>query len=173
MSEAAAAAATARPHRGPLARRDPPWHALPSEEVLRRLGSGPEGLAGAEAARRLDAHGPNRLPAARPRGALRRFLAQFRNLLIYVLLGAAAVTAILGHPVDAAVILGVVLVNAVVGFVQEGRAEQALDAISDMLTPHASVLRDGGRRLTLDAAELVPGDLVLLEAGTRCRPTCA
>jgi len=157
----------------PLAQADraaspaaPEWHALPAEAALGRLGSGPAGLAAAEAARRLAEHGPNRLPAAAPRGVLRRFLGQFRNLLIYVLLGAAAVTLLLGHPVDAAVILGVVLVNAAVGFVQEGRAEQALEAIRGMLVQHASVLRDG-RRLTIEAAELVPGDLVLLEAGDR------
>ncbi len=142
------------------------WHALPAEDVLARLASGPEGLGAGEAARRLAVHGQNRLPAARARGPLRRFLAQFDNLLIYVLLAAAVVTAALGHPVDSGVILGVVLVNAIVGFVQEGRAEQALGAIRDMLTPHASVLRDG-KRLTVEAADLVPGDLVLLEAGDK------
>ncbi|PWS35710.1 carbonate dehydratase [Falsiroseomonas bella] len=142
------------------------WHALGAEAALQRLDSAPSGLTAGEAARRIAEHGPNRLPAAAPRSALRRFLGQFANLLIYVLLGAAAVTALLGHFTDAAVILGVVLVNAIVGFVQEGRAEQALDAIRDMLTPHASVLRDG-RRQTVDAADLVPGDVVLLEAGDR------
>jgi magnesium-transporting ATPase (P-type) len=146
---------------GPL-----PWHALPAEEALRRLGAGPAGLAAAEAARRLAEHGPNRLPSAQPRGPLRRFLAQFDNLLIYVLLAAAMVTALLGHPLDTAVILGVVVVNATIGFIQEGRAEEALRAIRDMLTPRASVLRNG-RRLTIDAAELVPGDIVLLEAGDK------
>ncbi|MGG5887565.1 HAD-IC family P-type ATPase [Falsiroseomonas sp. HC035] len=145
---------------------DTPWHAIPAEAALARLNSRPEGLGAAEAAQRLAEHGPNRLPAGAPRSALRRFLAQFSNLLIHVLLAAAAVTALLGHALDAVVILGVVLVNAVVGFVQEGRAEQALEAIRGMLTPHASVLRDG-RRLTIDAAEVVPGDLVLLEAGDR------
>ncbi|HWL82691.1 MAG TPA: HAD-IC family P-type ATPase [Roseomonas sp.] len=142
------------------------WHAVPAEEALRRLSSVPGGLSAGEAARRLAAQGPNRLPETRPPSALRRFLAQFANLLIYVLLGAAAITAALGHWLDASVILGVVLINAVVGFVQEGRAAQALAAIRGMLTPRASVLRDG-RRLTVDAAELVPGDLVLLEPGDK------
>jgi len=142
------------------------WHALPLEAVLQRLDSRPSGLTAGEAARRLAAHGPNELPAAKPRNALRRFLAQFGNLLIYVLLVAAAVTMLLGHPTDAAIIFGVVLINAIVGFVQEGRAEQALEAIRGMLTPHASVLREG-KRLTIDAADLVPGDMVLLEAGDR------
>lgn len=145
---------------------DAAWHATAADDALARLGSSREGLSAPEAARRLAAHGPNRLPAAKPRSALRRFLAQFANLLIYVLLGAAGVTLLLGHPLDTAVILGVVLVNAVVGFVQEGRAEQALDAIRGMLTPHASVLRDG-QRLTIGAEELVPGDVVLLEAGDK------
>ncbi|MGK7867585.1 cation-transporting P-type ATPase [Falsiroseomonas sp. E2-1-a20] len=145
---------------------DTPWHAVTAEAALARLASRSEGLGAGEAAQRLAEHGPNRLPAGAPRSALRRFLAQFSNLLIYVLLAAAAVTALLGHALDAAVILGVALVNAVVGFVQEGRAEQALEAIRGMLTPHASVLRDG-RRLTIDAAAVVPGDLVLLEAGDR------
>ncbi len=143
-----------------------PWHTLTAEEALRRLGSGPGGLNAEEAACRLASHGPNRLPAAKPRGALHRLLAQFHDLLIHVLLASAGITAALGHWIDAGVILGVVLINAAVGFVQEGRAEQALDAIRSMLTPRASVLRDG-RRLTVDAAGLVPGDLVLLEAGDK------
>ncbi len=143
-----------------------PWHAVAAEDALRRTGSGTAGLTAEEAARRLAEHGPNELPTTKPRSAISRLLAQFDNLLIYVLIGAAVVTALLGHGLDAAVILGVVVVNAIVGFVQEGRAEQALDAIRGMLTPHASVLRDG-RRLTISATELVPGDLVLLEAGDK------
>jgi magnesium-transporting ATPase (P-type) len=143
-----------------------PWHALPAEEALRRLGASPAGLEGAEAARRLAEHGPNRLPAAKPRGPLRRLTEQFNNLLIHVLVASALITAALGHWLDAAVILAVVVLNAIVGFIQEGRAEQALDAIRGMLTPQASVLRDGRRR-TVEATELVPGDLVLLEAGDK------
>lgn len=101
-----------------------PWHAVPVVEVLARLGSAEAGLQIPDAARRLTEQGPNRLPAAPPRSALRRFLAQFANLLIYVLLAAATVTAALGHPADTAVILGVVLINAIIGFVQAapGRA---------------------------------------------------
>jgi magnesium-transporting ATPase (P-type) len=123
-------------------------------------------LSDDEAARRLAAVGPNRLPQAESRSALRRFLAQFNNPLIYVLLAAAVVTAALDHWVDTAVILAVVLVNAVIGFIQEGKAERALQAIHDMLSPKATVLR-GGRRLTVPAEELVPGDVVILEAGDR------
>lgn len=142
------------------------WHAVPVAEALARLESNEAGLRVPDAARRLTEQGPNRLPSEPPRSALRRFLAQFANVLIYMLLAAAAVTAVLGHPTDSAVILGVVLINAIIGFVQEGRAERALEAIRGMLTPTASVLREG-RRMTLDAAELVAGDIVLLEAGDR------
>ncbi|ODA66698.1 putative cation-transporting ATPase F [Methyloligella halotolerans] len=142
------------------------WHALGPEEVLGALSTGPDGLSTAEAARRLALHGPNRLPAARPRGALIRFLAQFHNLLIYILIGAGVIAAAIGHGPDAIVIFGVVLLNAVIGYIQEGRAERALDAIRRMIDPRASVLR-GGRRTTVPADELVPGDIVLLEAGDR------
>ncbi|MDT8345473.1 MAG: HAD-IC family P-type ATPase, partial [Thermohalobaculum sp.] len=124
------------------------------------------GLSGDEAARRLLAHGANRLPAAPRRSLISRFLVQFHNVLIYVLLGAAAVTAVLGHFIDMAVILAVVVANAAIGFVQEGKAEKAMDSIRRMLAPHASVIRDGARR-SIDGTDLVPGDLVLLEAGDR------
>ncbi|MDF2231831.1 HAD-IC family P-type ATPase [Albimonas sp. CAU 1670] len=143
-----------------------PLHALPIEAALAALDAPAGGLSEAEAARRLARHGPNRLPEARGPGPLRRFLAQFQNVLIYVLLASAAVTAALQHWVDAGVILAVVLANAAIGFVQEGRAEQAMAAIRVMLAPRASAIRDGRRR-SLDAGELVPGDLVLVEAGDR------
>jgi magnesium-transporting ATPase (P-type) len=146
--------------------RLPSWHAMPAEAALERLDTAPQGLSAAEAAARLARHGPNRLPEPPRRGALARFLDQFRNLLIYVLLGSSAISAALGHWLDAAVILAVVLLNGIVGFIQEGRAEAALAAIRDLLAPHAAVLRDGARR-DVDAEELVPGDVVLLEAGDR------
>ncbi len=142
------------------------WHALDTHAALAALNARAEGLTDAEAARRLAAHGPNRLPEGKRRGPLRRFLAQFADLFIYLLLGSAALAAALGETVDAAVILAVVLINAVIGFVQEGRAEQALAAIRGMLDPHAAVLRDG-RRADIAAEALVPGDVVLLEAGDR------
>ncbi|MCR9087603.1 MAG: HAD-IC family P-type ATPase [Rhodobacteraceae bacterium] len=142
------------------------WHARPVDDVLGALGVGPDGLPGPEAAQRLQTYGPNRLPEAPPAGPFARFLRQFQNLLIYVLLAAAAVTAMLGHFVDTGVILAVVVVNAVIGFVQEGRAEEALSAIRDMLAPDAQVLRQG-RRATVPADTLVPGDMVLLEPGDR------
>ncbi|NBJ13112.1 cation-transporting P-type ATPase [Microvirga arsenatis] len=143
-----------------------PWHADSVAATLTAFDTSPEGLDTAEVLRRLALHGYNRMPEGEGRSALSRFLAQFNNVLIHVLLAAAAVTALLGHWVDAAVILLVVLVNAVIGFIQEGRAERALEAISAMISAQASVMRDG-KRHTIKAEELVPGDIVLLEAGDR------
>lgn len=142
------------------------WHARELSDILRDLGADIGGLSTAEAAIRLERNGPNSLPAAAGKGPLKRLLTQFDNLLIYVLIGAAVIAAFLGHAIDASVILAVVVLNAAIGFIQEGRAEQALDAIRDMISPKASVLRDG-RRITVDAVEVVPGDTLLLEAGDR------
>ncbi|PTE19544.1 carbonate dehydratase, partial [Cereibacter changlensis JA139] len=141
-------------------------HALPAADCLAALDATPGGLSAAEAARRLAEHGPNRLPEARARGPLVRFLHQFHNVLIYVLLGAAIVTGALQHWVDTGVILAVVLANAIIGFLQEGKAEAAMAAIRGMLAPRAAVLRDG-QRVSVDGADLVPGDIVLLEAGDK------
>jgi magnesium-transporting ATPase (P-type) len=140
------------------------WHSLPADAVLLLQQGTADGLDGDEAARRLLEQGPNRLPAPARRSPLRRFLAQFHNVLIYVLLFAAAITAVLGHWTDTGVILGVVVINAIIGFVQEGKAERALDAISAMLSPRAVVLR-GGRKKDIPAEELVTGDIVLLQSG--------
>jgi magnesium-transporting ATPase (P-type) len=142
------------------------WHAVPAEEVLRTTRTDRHGLTPEEARTRLERHGPNSLPEARGRHPLLRFLAQFDNALIYFLLAAALAAWILGHHVDAAVILAVVVVNAIVGFVQEGKAEQALSAIRQMIAPHANVRR-AGKRSSIPVHELVPGDIVLLEAGDR------
>jgi magnesium-transporting ATPase (P-type) len=144
----------------------PGWHADPLAEIYATLRTGPKGLASAEAARRLSAHGPNELPAAPGRHPILRFLAQFNNPLIYFLLAAALAAGLIGHRVDAAVIIAVVLINAIVGFIQEGKAEKALNAIRKMISPRASLVRDG-RRARVAVAELVPGDVVLLEAGDR------
>jgi magnesium-transporting ATPase (P-type) len=142
------------------------WHAQSIGNVLAVLRANPEGLSTAEAERRLAVHGPNALPAAAGRHPVGRFLAQFNNALIYFLLTAAVAAWMLGHTVDAGVILAVVLVNAVVGFAQEGKAEKALEAIRKMVSPKANLLRDG-RRTSVPVEALVPGDVVLLEAGDR------
>ncbi|GGH53060.1 carbonate dehydratase [Frigidibacter albus] len=154
------------PDMAPLSTLPADPHAAPAEEVLAHLQADAAGLTEAEAAARLAQFGPNRLPEVAQRGWLMRFLAQFHNVLIYVLIGAAALTIGLGHYVDAGVILAVVLANAVIGVVQEGKAEQAMGAIRQMLAPHAAVLR-GGRRLTVAGEALVPGDVVLLEPGDK------
>jgi magnesium-transporting ATPase (P-type) len=142
------------------------WHAIPPEKALERLNTGRGGLSGEEAAKRLARHGPNRLTSPAGRSALWRFAAQFNNILILVLIAAAAVSALLGEIVDAMVIVGVVVINAVIGFIQEGKAEQALKAIRGMLSLNAAVVRDG-RRMTILAEDLVPGDLVRLASGDR------
>ena len=144
----------------------PSWHALSAAEVVDRLTTAPGGLDEGEARRRLADDGANRLPPPPERSVLRRLLAQFDNLLIQLLLGAAVITFAIGHVLDAAVILSVCLLNAAIGFVQEGRAEQALRAIRQMLSARATVLR-AGRRTSVPAEDLVRGDVVLLESGDR------
>ena len=144
----------------------PPWHAQESAGVFTVLDSSAKGLSTTDVAERLDRFGPNKLSEVKPKGPLIRFLTQFHNMLIYVLLVAAGTTAMLEHWIDTSVIVGVVLINALIGFIQEGKAEDALRAIRQMLSPHAMALRDG-HRTTVDAAELVPGDVVLLQSGDR------
>ena len=144
----------------------PPWYAMSPDEVLQDLDSHPAGLNAETAAQRLAEYGPNRLPEAKQRSALMRLLAQFHNVLIYVLLAAALVTFALQHWIDTAVIIGVVVVNALIGFVQEGKAEDALAAIRQMLSPRAMIVRDG-RPLTVDAGDIVPGDIMPLQAGDK------
>ena len=141
-------------------------HTLGIDDALASFAADRRGLSAEEAAARLQRHGPNRLPEAKRRSPVLRFLAHFHNVLIYVLLGSAVITAGLGHVADTAVILAVVVVNAIIGFIQEGRAERAMSAIRQMLSPRTAVLRDG-RRFSVDSAEVVPGDVVLLEAGDR------
>jgi magnesium-transporting ATPase (P-type) len=146
--------------------RDDHWHARPVDEVLSAHATGHEGLRETEARERLARFGPNSLPGAKPRSSFARFAAQLNNLLILVLLAAGAISIGLGHWLDATVILGVVIVQAALGFVQEGKAERALSAIQGMLAPQASVLREGKRR-SIAARDLVPGDLVILEPGDK------
>ena len=143
-----------------------PWHAGKKELVWTALDATAAGLSGEEAASRLIRYGANALPASAVRHPLLRFLAHFNSVLIYFLLAAAVAGVVLGHFGDAGVILAVVFVNAIVGFVQEGKAERALDAIRGMISPRASVLRDG-IRISLEVPLLVPGDVVILEPGDR------
>ena len=144
----------------------PEWHLLDAGACLTELEADPEGLAASDAQARLDRYGENALETEAAPSAWRRLFRQFNNVLLYVLLGSAALTAMLGHWVDTAVIVGVVLINALVGFIQEGRAEQAMLALRSMLRLRALVLRTG-RPVETDAAELVPGDVIVLQAGDR------
>ncbi len=142
-----------------------PW-ASPADAVLEDHATTPEGLAPARAKALLAEHGPNKLPDAPRPGPLARLARQFNNLLILVLIAAALITAALGHWIDTGVIMAVVIINAVIGFVQEGKAEAALDALRDMLAPKANVIR-AGERMAIPGTDLVPGDIVFLEAGDR------
>ncbi|MCU0788713.1 MAG: HAD-IC family P-type ATPase [Verrucomicrobia bacterium] len=124
------------------------------------------GLESGEASTRLNRYGPNRLPEGKKRGPFLRFLAQLNNILVYVLLAAGFTKLMMNLWVDAGIILGVVLLNALLGFVQEGKAEKALDSIRNMLSAEARTLRAGQTRM-VPAEQLVPGDIVLLESGDR------
>ena len=137
-------------------------HCVEYNDCLEKLSTSIQGLSTEEAERRLADDGPNALQQQTQGSTLMRFLRHFHNVLIYVLIASAVITVSLGHWVDSGVILAVVIANAVIGFVQEGRAETAMSAIRSMLAPHASVLR-GGTRFTVDATSLVRGDIVLLE----------
>ncbi|WP_328615228.1 HAD-IC family P-type ATPase [Amycolatopsis sp. NBC_00355] len=143
------------------------FHARPATAVAEQLGVDPQtGLGTGEAAARLERFGPNKVPAPSGPGPVVRLLRQFHDPLIYVLLLAGVVTGLFGGYVDAGVIGGVVALNAIVGFVQESRAQRALDALSKMLPADATVLRDGVTR-RIPADRLVPGDVVELAAGDR------
>ena len=142
------------------------WHRLTAQEALAATVSSVQGLDRAEAAQRLAQYGPNRLNPPRRRSPLVSFLLQFHNVLIYVLLASAAVTALLSHWVDTSVIVGVVVINAIIGFIQEGKAEKAMDAIRRMLSLEATVLRDGKRQV-IAAETLVVGDIVILQSGDK------
>jgi len=143
------------------------WHALPADEVVQRLATDlKKGLDAGEASSRLAKYGPNKLPEGKKRGPLLRFLSQFHNVLVYVLLGAGFVKLIMGLWIDAAIILTVVALNGLLGFIQEGKAEQALDSIRNMLSAEARTVRGGETRM-VPADQIVPGDIVLLESGDK------
>ena len=143
------------------------WHALSAADVLARHGADlNDGLAEQEAAARLLRHGPNRLREQAGRSALKRFLSQLKEPLVLVLIASGIATSALGEWVDSSVIFGVVVVNAVIGFLQEGKAEAALAALARALATEVTVLR-GGRQRRIDAVGLVPGDVVWLSAGDK------
>jgi len=145
----------------------PAWQALDAREVAARLDVSPgSGLGRQEAARRLALYGPNALQAARRISPWRSLAAQFRNVLIIILLMATALSALLGHVVEAVAITVIVVFAVLLGFVQEFRAERAIEALRAMAAPHATVIREG-REVSIPAQECVPGDLLVLTPGNR------
>lgn len=141
------------------------WHCKNVGEVLAELDSSPDGLSAAEAARRLASFGPNELEVKKGRSPLAIFLDQFRDFMILVLIAAAIISGLIGEASDTIAIVVIVVLNAVIGFVQEYRAERAMAALKGMAAPAARVLR-GGTPGTVVASRIVPGDIVLLEAGS-------
>jgi len=143
------------------------WHAIAADEVVKQLQTDPaKGLNAGEASQRLTKYGLNRLPEGKQQSLFMKFLQQFNNILVYVLLGAGFVKMMVGLWLDSAIILSVVILNALLGFIQEGKAEKALDSIRNMLSAEARTLRGGETRL-IPSEELVPGDVVLLESGDK------
>jgi magnesium-transporting ATPase (P-type) len=145
---------------------DPPPFAQSVDDVLTALQSKREGLSSSESSERLAKDGRNELPAAQKESLLKRFFKHFHDLLIYILLVAAVITAALGHWIDTWVILAVVVINAAIGFIQEGKAQKALEGIRNMLSPFAQARRNGEWK-EIDARDLVAGDIVRLRSGDR------
>lgn len=143
------------------------WHGMDAESVVSELGTSVQhGLTNDEVKIRLNKYGKNKLSDSKKRSAFMRFLSQLNNVLMLLLIAAAVVTALMGHWIDTAVIFAVVLINAIVGFIQEGKAEEAIESIRKMLTLQAVVIRES-KRQTIDAEDLVPGDIVILKSGDK------
>lgn len=142
------------------------WFSRSTDDVLVDLESSKDGLSSQEGEDRLRRFGSNRLRESNRIPCWKRFFLQFHSALIYVLLVTALVTLLLGHWVDSGVIVGVVVINAIIGLIQESKAEQAIDSLKKMLAPLAIALRDG-RKITLEAEKLVPGDIVYLQSGDK------
>jgi Ca2+-transporting ATPase len=141
------------------------WHAFEAEDTLSQFATPADsGLSSAEAAKRLSTYGPNQLDEAPPTTIWQMLWDQFNNFVVILLIVAAIISALLGDYVEAGAIIAIVILNAVLGIVQERRAEQALAALQELAAPEANIIRDG-RRITVQANQLVPGDIVFLEAG--------
>ena len=141
------------------------WHKKSIETVVEELaGNIRAGLTDDEVRQRLERYGPNRITGGRRRPVLLLFLDQLNSMLIYILLAAAAVSAILGETTDTIVIACVILLNALIGVIQEAKAEKSLEALKKLSTPGALLIRNG-RQIEVPAEEVVPGDLVAVEAG--------
>ena len=152
------------PHAAPQRMEQQEWHALRTEEVFQHLQVQGNGLTSEEAKRRLEQYGPNQLKEAPRPTFLQMLWEQLNNFVVILLIVASVVSALLGDYVEAAAIMAIVVLNAVLGIVQERRAEEALAALKKLAAPDAQIMRDG-RRISVPSYELVPGDLVFLEAG--------
>ncbi len=155
----------------PVAVPQPEWYRFGAEEVLRQLESSPAGLSDTEASKRLEKYGPNEIVERKKTPAWLQFLKQFTEVLIIVLLVATAVSAVLGEYLDAGVIFAIVILNAVMGFLHERKAEKAVEALKKMLVPKAKALRDGSVKV-VESRSVVPGDILILEAGERITADC-
>ncbi|MBI5408726.1 MAG: cation-translocating P-type ATPase [Nitrospirae bacterium] len=140
------------------------WHQKDFNEVIKELGSSLPGLSSEEAQKRLREYGPNALKETKKKTPFMMLLEQFGDFMILVLIAAAVISGFIGEPADTLAIVVIVILNAVIGFIQEYRAEKAMEALKKMAAPSALALRDG-KPVNIPASELVPGDVVLLEAG--------
>ncbi len=140
------------------------WHNRSIEEALALLSSSPAGLSAQEAARRLAADGPNELKESKRISPLRIFFGQFKSLIIWILIGAGVISGLLGEGTDAAAILAIVILNAVIGFTQEFKADRSIEALKKMAAPQAKVRREG-QITSIPASGVVAGDILVLEAG--------
>ncbi len=142
------------------------WHSMTADEVLSKLDSNHEGISSKQAKERLSQQGPNQLESPTKPSPLRIFIGKFKDYMVLVLIFAAIISFIAGETTNAYVILGIVVLVAIIGFVQEYKAEKAMEALREMVAPEADVIRDG-RLSTIPAAELVFGDVIFLEAGDK------
>ncbi len=142
------------------------WHSMTNDEVLADLNSDQRGLNSEEVAKRLSEHGPNQLESTTKPSPLKIFIGKFKDYMVLVLIFAALISYIAGETTNAFVILGIVILVAIIGFIQEYKAERAMEALREMVAPDADVVRDG-RMSTIPAVDLVPGDVVYLEAGDK------
>jgi Ca2+-transporting ATPase len=142
------------------------WHSLTDKEALNNLNSGQKGLSSEDAARRLSEHGPNQLESPTKPSPLKIFLGKFKDYMVLVLIFAAIISYIAHETTNAYVILAIVVLVAIIGFIQEYKAERAMEALREMVAPEADVIRDG-KMSTIPAVDLVPGDIIYLEAGDK------
>ena len=141
------------------------WHALGTDETIAQFDTPPDsGLSSQEAAKRIERYGPNQLAEAPPTTIWQMLWEQFNNFVVILLIIAAVISALLGDYVESGAIIAIVVLNAVLGIVQERRAEQALAALQELAAPDANIIR-AGHRITVPASQLVPGDIVFLESG--------